>query len=309
MWSPTLVPKPKDWPDHIDIVGAFSEQLQQKRKISEKHKTTNAMNDSKTPLSTRSFHENENQYKMYQSRAFDPNVRKAKSEDTLLPVDTNTEYEPSADLANFLSGDQPIIYVGFGSMVVKDIEKIISLFLEAAAIINTKILIQIGWTIISPEKFMALAAEAQYKASLIRETEKINSNLADSIIFPTAKNPPPSRTTSTDNNTGRQQSKEGSSTTTRNSLGGWLLDKIPFASSLSISNSSKKEVPKPTVSRKFGRLPFLTFSLSISITRTSMTAAATTTKKNGMKLTTKAGLLRETPISCLPVHITGCSRK
>jgi hypothetical protein len=261
MWSPTLVPKPKDWPDHIDIVGAFSEQIQQKRKSSEKHKTT-VLNDSKTiPLSTRSFHENENQYKMYQSRAFDPNVRKAKSEDTLLPVETNTEYEPSADLANFLSGDQSIIYVGFGSMVVKDIEKIISLFLEAAAIINTKILIQIGWTIISPEKFMALAAEAQYKASLIRETEKINSNLADSIIFPTSKNPPPSRATSMDNNTGRQQSKEGSSTTTtRNSLGGWLLDKIPFASSLSVSNSSKKEVPKPTVCRKFRSFfSFLTF--------------------------------------------------
>ena len=24
--SPTLVPKPKDWPDHVDVVGAFEEQ-------------------------------------------------------------------------------------------------------------------------------------------------------------------------------------------------------------------------------------------------------------------------------------------
>ena len=24
--SPTLVPKPKDWPDYVDVVGAFEEQ-------------------------------------------------------------------------------------------------------------------------------------------------------------------------------------------------------------------------------------------------------------------------------------------
>ena len=26
MWSPSLVPKPKDWPDYVDVVGAFEEQ-------------------------------------------------------------------------------------------------------------------------------------------------------------------------------------------------------------------------------------------------------------------------------------------
>jgi hypothetical protein len=239
MWSPTLVPKPKDWPDHVDIVGAFSEHM--------KRPSQNSLTKSQQ-LSMKSFHENENHYKMYQSRAFDPNVRKAKSEDTLLPVETNTEYEPTSDLANFLSGDQPIIYVGFGSMVVKDIEKIISLFLEAAAVINAKILIQIGWSLITPEKFMTLAQDAQYKASVVRETEKINSNMAESLIFPSKnKSNPGSRTTSIDQQQGRQSetSKARSS-----SIGGWLLDKIPFASSLNISNSStsKKDVPKDRVS-------------------------------------------------------------
>lgn len=247
MWSPTLVPKPKDWPDHIDVVGAFSENLPTivaSRKPSA-NSLTSPLNLSK--VSSKSFHEQEHQYKIYQSgttpnktAAFDPSVRRAKSEDALLPVITNNEeYEPSEDLAAFLSGDQPIIYVGFGSMVVSNLEKIISLFLEAAALINAKILIQIGWSIITPEQFQELAAAAQYKAGMVRETEKLNSNLAESVIFPSSN----SRSTSVDQKGG--MAATSSSTMPETVAAGsspsslsWILGKLPFANASSSSSSS-----------------------------------------------------------------------
>jgi hypothetical protein len=233
MWSPTLVPKPKDWLDHIDIVGAFIEQAPNNNSEPVNSTETKKQFDSRTtdsevlikplseetatkapshpivavppPLSSSSFLQ-ENQYKM-NKQAFDPTAAKTKSERNFLPRET-AEYNPPADLADFLSSkddQQPIIYVGFGSMVVKDLENIISLFLEAAAIMNTKILVQTGWTSLSPEKIQSLAAEAQEKARLFRETEEINSS-------------DPS------------------------SLGGWFLDKIPpLANSFNMINSAVAE--------------------------------------------------------------------
>jgi hypothetical protein len=226
MWSPTLVPKPKDWAEHIDIVGAFIEQVPNNNEPVNNSgedkqfnsRTTDsevlikplseevAANDPSHPIVAPPSSSQENRYKM-NKQAFDPTAAKTKSERNFLPRET-AEYNPPADLATFLSskGDQqPIIYVGFGSMVVKDLENIISLFLEAAAIINTKILVQTGWTSISPEKIQSLAADAQEKARLFRETEEIN-------------NSDPS------------------------SLGGWFLDKIPpLADSFNMINSAVAE--------------------------------------------------------------------
>eukprot|EP01040_Poterioochromonas_malhamensis_P011123 gene11123-12120_t len=267
MWSPTLVPKPKDWPDHIDVVGAFSENLPKpgnhlknkgKKESVSSSSVSSPLNLSK--ISSKSFHEHENHYKIYsQSKsplaaaAFDPNVRKVKSEDALLPVITNnTEYEPSEDLAAFLSDvdKQPIIYVGFGSMVVQNIEKIISIFLEAAATMNVKILVQIGWSIITPEKFMQLAAEAQFKAAIVRETEKINSNLAESVIFPSSAAASRSNSMATDDRRSGTQAKASAPASaaapSSTSLGSWIFGKI---TNLATSSSS---LPPPPPERYSG---------------------------------------------------------
>jgi hypothetical protein len=264
MWSPSFVPKPKDWPDYIDIVGAFSEHINDAKKTA-----------SRNRISLKSFNEIEHHYKIYQStisqgQAIDPNVRAAKSEDSLLPIITNSSsYQPTEELASFLTGNQPIIYVGFGSMVVKDIEKIISLFLEAAAMINVKVLIQIGWSIITPEKFMLLAAEAQLKAGIVRETEKINSNMAESIIFPSKNKtegsgsitgtPSNSRNSSVDE-PGRRRSESSSAKASSSSasLGGWLLGKIANNLNLSSTSSSKKDYYGSEVS-----VLFILFLLSL----------------------------------------------
>lgn len=291
MWSPTLVPKPKDWPDHIDVVGAFSENLPKRRQHpshgamkspdprNQQHHDNGASSSSPLSLSkisSKSLHEHEHHYKIYNqknksssntsnSAAFDPNVRKAKSEDSLLPVITNnTEYQPSEDLAAFLSDVdiQPIIYVGFGSMVVQNIEKIISIFLEAAAMINVKILVQIGWSIITPEKFMQLAAEAQFKAGVVRETEKINSNMAESVIFPSSAPAAGSRSNSKSVEKGRDsfssardkpQPASSTSAAPSASLGGWILGKLPF-SALATSSSS---LPPPSQAKQVRICVFL----------------------------------------------------
>jgi hypothetical protein len=165
MWSPSLVPKPKDWDDHVDVVGTFMESIPiVNPKLSVQPKDMKA---AKKKMNT----------------SYDPRVRKMKIEDSVLPVAT-TNYEPTTELAEFLATEEPIIFVGFGSMVVHDLKSIISLFLEAAALAGVKILIQVGWSSIAPEVFMELALQAQTKACLIRETEAVN--LGESLIFPSS---------------------------------------------------------------------------------------------------------------------------
>eukprot|EP00595_Chromulina_sp_UTEXLB2642_P003086 CAMPEP_0196763528 /NCGR_PEP_ID=MMETSP1095-20130614/4257_1 /TAXON_ID=96789 ORGANISM="Chromulina nebulosa, Strain UTEXLB2642" /NCGR_SAMPLE_ID=MMETSP1095 /ASSEMBLY_ACC=CAM_ASM_000446 /LENGTH=1269 /DNA_ID=CAMNT_0042116921 /DNA_START=178 /DNA_END=3987 /DNA_ORIENTATION=- len=127
MWSPLLVPKPKDWPDYVDIVGTFHE----------------------------------------------------------LSSKDNIDYTPSAELNNFLSTSEPILFVGFGSMIIEDPESLIQDFLDAAALVNVKILIQTGWSQITNEKFKQLSKESEKKALLVKEFEDHNSK---SVIFPTNPN-------------------------------------------------------------------------------------------------------------------------
>lgn len=165
MWSPSLVPKPKDWEDHVDVVGTFMEPIPI---VNPKLIPSISFKAAKRKMNT----------------SYDPRVRKMKTEDSVLPVAV-ANYEPAPELAEFLDTEEPIIFVGFGSMVVKDLKSILSLFLEAAALANVKILIQVGWSSISPETFMELALEAQSKAALVRETEAVN--LGESIIFPSSR--------------------------------------------------------------------------------------------------------------------------
>ncbi len=87
MFSPSLVPKPKDWPTYTDVVGNFF-----------------------AASKTSSFED--------------------------------------ADLASFLDEDRenPPVFVGFGSMVIAEPEKLASTIAQAARRTNTRVLLQSSWS-------------------------------------------------------------------------------------------------------------------------------------------------------------------
>lgn len=82
-WSPALVPKPKDWGDHIDVSGFIF----------------------RTP----------------------PN------------------YEPPAELAEFLKAGPPPIYIGFGSIVVENPEALLATIVTAVKCAEVRAIISRGW--------------------------------------------------------------------------------------------------------------------------------------------------------------------
>ncbi|KAJ5378638.1 UDP-glucuronosyl/UDP-glucosyltransferase [Penicillium cosmopolitanum] len=82
-WSPALIPKPQDWPSHIDICG-------------------------------------------------------------FLIRDTPTYYPP-VDLEKFLQSGEPPVYIGFGSIVVSNPQKLINTVLLAVAQAGVRAIISKGW--------------------------------------------------------------------------------------------------------------------------------------------------------------------
>jgi hypothetical protein len=79
-WSPTLIPKPKDWGPHIDISGFFF-------------------------------------------------------------LDLASQYQPPDDLAAFLAAGPPPVYIGFGSIVVKDPGALTKLIFEAVEALGIRALV------------------------------------------------------------------------------------------------------------------------------------------------------------------------
>jgi hypothetical protein len=170
MWSPGLVPKPKDWPPYVDVVGTFFPSTPNTT-------VNNKKNDKVSSTSSTIAITTDNKEVPIAMSAGRP------------------PYTPSPELANFLqpnvdsTGDTvPIVYVGFGSMVLPDLEKVIELFLQAAALLNVKIIVQIGWSTITSERFQCIATQAENYARSIKEMEEINSNMNDSLIFPSKNN-------------------------------------------------------------------------------------------------------------------------
>ena len=88
MWSPAFVPKPADWPAHVEVAGTYS--LQQGGK------------------------------------GFDPS--------------------PFASLASWLSEGKPPIFIGFGSMVIKEPAELAVIIVEAAQRSGQRVLVQSGWS-------------------------------------------------------------------------------------------------------------------------------------------------------------------
>ena len=134
MWSPHLVPKPKDWPAHVDIVGTFNEP----------------------PL--------------------------------LNDAEVNQAGNASSDLLEFLSrhdgirpGSVQPLFIGFGSMVLQQPERIVRVLVEAAAVLSLPVLFQCGWTDLGREQFLEICQHAEAAARLIKDAGHFN---ARSLIFP-----------------------------------------------------------------------------------------------------------------------------
>jgi hypothetical protein len=83
-WSEALIPKPKDWGDHISVSGFYF-------------------------------------------------LKQAST------------YKPPDDLAAFLDGGPPPVYIGFGSITVEDPEKLTSLLFEAIKYCGVRALVSKGW--------------------------------------------------------------------------------------------------------------------------------------------------------------------
>ncbi|KAF7303781.1 Glycosyltransferase family 1 protein [Mycena indigotica] len=83
-WSPALVPKPVDWPSHIDICGFF--------------------------------------------------FREPPS------------YTPPPELAAFLSGGPPPVYIGFGSIVIENPQQMSNILMQAVRIAGVRAIVSRGWS-------------------------------------------------------------------------------------------------------------------------------------------------------------------
>ena len=272
MWSPAFVPKPKDWPDHVDIVGTFFDTAilsatdtatataaaaSAAEGPSSNNEGTISIEAESIPspgtepgtgvgspsspfvqLSSLEFSEPEPESTSFSApplqspatarggqqrgppaacvsdcaqaavlkrthAAAAATGEKALAE-CKTPVSPAGEqhFTPSAELLRFLGSPRATatttttivsngpntaatapVFVGFGSMVLDNAEEVISLFLQAAALANVRLLVQVGWSSggITPERFSQLAAEAERKATAV--TEMLNSS-EDSFIFP-----------------------------------------------------------------------------------------------------------------------------
>jgi hypothetical protein len=209
MWSPSLIPKPKDWPEYVDIVGTFIDKearmdIIQKKKLRAKQKAKEAKQQLKGNKANAS-ESNQQKHVLHNTIAPVHNFSSStlhsssdnllsdahsNSEASLLPINNNLTYTPSPELQRFLeTGKEPIIFVGFGSMVIKDLESTISLFLEAAAMMKIKLLVQMGWSQISPDRFIQLAKAAEEKGRKVKDVQ-LAVDLEGSMIFPSNAKPP-----------------------------------------------------------------------------------------------------------------------
>ncbi|KAJ5669618.1 Sterol 3-beta-glucosyltransferase [Penicillium macrosclerotiorum] len=83
-WSPALVPRPRDWPAHIDVCGFFFTEP--------------------------------------------------------------SSYTPPPELAEFLEAGPPPIYIGFGSIVVDDPQRLINTVIEAVTLSGVRAIVSKGWS-------------------------------------------------------------------------------------------------------------------------------------------------------------------
>ena len=64
----------------------------------------------------------------------------------LMQITATNAYKPSETLSTFLAAGPKPIYIGFGSMVIENSDKLVSMIKDAAQKANCRVLLQSGWT-------------------------------------------------------------------------------------------------------------------------------------------------------------------
>ena len=152
--SNNLIPRPKDWPMHCSIAGSLKplhypsqEGGDNKEGQEEKHQ-----NDNTAAGTVSDGNHKQEQYGF--------NIQNAISQESL------------KSFLQSKGGTKPIVYVGFGSMVMEDsdFEKIVQLLMEAAALCDCQIIVQSQYGAkIAPKTFEKLA----------RHAERLSQNISD----------------------------------------------------------------------------------------------------------------------------------
>ncbi|KNC75186.1 hypothetical protein SARC_12283, partial [Sphaeroforma arctica JP610] len=62
---------------------------------------------------------------------------------------TKSDYEPEPKLKKFLAENKKPVFIGFGSIVVNDPDRLTRTILEAARLLGKPVIIQQGWADIS----------------------------------------------------------------------------------------------------------------------------------------------------------------
>ena len=106
MWSPSFVPKPDDWPDQVEVVGTFTED---KKKSAQ-------------------------------------GVDVEKFADLIAWITSNNGEEKGGSSSSSSSKNNKPIFIGFGSMVIKDTTRLESIIIEAARKIQKRIIVQSSWS-------------------------------------------------------------------------------------------------------------------------------------------------------------------
>jgi hypothetical protein len=129
MWSPHLVPKPKDWPSHVDVVGNFNDEVIKLETPSHPSSTKESVVVEET----------------------------SQAKQKVIP---DPSYDAPPELIEFLE-DGPPVFIGFGSMVLGSMEEFLRKMLSGACLANQRVLIQMGWSDCTPELFRSIGEEIE----------------------------------------------------------------------------------------------------------------------------------------------------
>jgi len=118
-----------DWPAYVDVVGEFRPSSS----LSSSSNPPSSINSGS--ISTSGSKSSSQQQQQQQQQQFTPPPQ------LLEFFNTNTTVTPS----KAVKYTRPF-YIGFGSMVIKDPKRLITILVEASRLANVKVIVQNGWT-------------------------------------------------------------------------------------------------------------------------------------------------------------------
>lgn len=113
MWSPSFVPKCRDWHSYVDVVGEFRSMG---GAVSAVHLYSVLVSDSSL---------------MWCACVF---------------IIQPSTFKPPQALVDFLAAGSKPIYIGFGSMVIEDSSRLVDMIKEASTAVGCRVVLQSGWT-------------------------------------------------------------------------------------------------------------------------------------------------------------------